>query len=216
MATFQAALFDMDGLLFDSERIGLREMIAAAAEQGIVMEQEPVLQTIGKTIESARQVYTHWYPALDYNQLRDAFTRRMHDLAQKGEMPLKEGVFELLDALKTRHIPMAVASSSGESTIRVYLDKAGILPYFDALVSGVNVAHSKPAPDIFLAAAEKLGADPARCLVLEDSYNGVKAGRAAGCTVCMVPDVLPYLDELNPYVDHLLCSLTQVIPLLEA
>jgi HAD superfamily hydrolase (TIGR01509 family) len=213
---FKAALFDMDGLLFDSERIGLIEMIAAAGEQGILMEEEPVRATIGKTIESAKEVYMQWYPTLDYDALRDAFTRRMHALAEKGEMPLKEGVHKLLEALKNKGIPMAVASSSGEETIRSYLDHAGILHYFDVLVSGVDMPRSKPFPDIFLAAAQRLGTKPEDCLVLEDSYNGVKAGRAAGCTVCMVPDVLPYLDELEPYVDHLLPSLLQVIPLLNA
>ena len=213
---FKAALFDMDGLLFDSERIGLIEMIAAAGEQGIQMEEEPVRATIGKTIESAKEVYMQWYPTLDYNALRDAFTRRMHALAQSGEMPLKEGVVELLEALKSKGIPMAVASSSGEDTIRSYLDHAGILHYFDALVSGVDMPRSKPFPDIFLAAAKRLDVNPEDCLVLEDSYNGVKAGRAAKCTVCMVPDILPYYDELKPYVDHLLPSLQQVIPLFNA
>lgn len=216
MAAFQAALFDMDGLLFDSERIGIIEMIAAAKEQGIDLAEEPVRSTIGMTIEAAKKVYMAWAPDLDYDALRISFTNRMHHLAAAGQMPLKEGVHELLETMKTLAMPMAVASSSGEDTIRVYLDKAGILSYFSVLVSGVDMPHSKPAPDIFLAAAEKLGVKAEHCLVLEDSYNGVKAGRAAGCTVCMVPDVLPYLDELKPFVDHVLPSLTHVIPLLEA
>lgn len=215
MATFKAALFDMDGLLFDSERIGLIEMIAAGKEQGIHMEEEPVRATIGKTIEAAKQVYMDWYPALDYDALRISFTRRMQTLAAEGNMPLKDGVHELLEALKAKGIPMAVASSSDENTIRSYLEHAGILPYFSALVSGVDMPRSKPAPDIFLAAADRLGAIPEDCLVLEDSYNGVKAGRAAGCTVCMVPDILPYYDELKPYVDHLLPSLRHVIALFD-
>ena len=216
MAKFKAALFDMDGLLFDSERIGLIEMIAAGREQGIDMEEEPVRATIGKTIEAAKQVYMEWYPALDYDALRISFTNRMQQLAATGNMPLKEGVRELLEVLKAHKIPMAVASSSEESTIRSYLENAGILHYFDALVSGVDMPHSKPAPDIFLAAADKLHVDPRDCLVLEDSYNGVKAGRAAHCTVCMVPDILPYYDELSPFVDHLLPSLRHVIPLFTA
>lgn len=206
----------MDGLLFDSERIGIIEMIAAAKEQGIALAEEPVRSTIGMTIEAAKKVYMAWAPELDYDALRISFTTRMHHLAATGQMPLKEGVHELLEEMKRLQLPMAVASSSGEDTIRVYLDKAGILPYFSVLVSGVDMPRSKPAPDIFLAAADKLGVRPEYCLVLEDSYNGVKAGRAAGCTVCMVPDVLPYHDELKPFVDHVLPSLTHVIPLLEA
>lgn len=216
MVNFKAALFDMDGLLFDSERIGLIEMIAAGKEQGIHMEEEPVRATIGMTIEGAKKIYMDWYPQLDYDALRISFTRRMQHLGTTGQMTLKDGVIPLLEELKKRQIPMAVASSSDEDTIRVYLDKAGLLPYFQVLVSGVDMPHSKPAPDIFLAAAERLHVAPEDCLVLEDSYNGVKAGRAAGCTVCMVPDVLPYYDELKPYVDHLLPSLTHVIDLFQS
>lgn len=216
MAHIQAVLFDMDGLLFDSERIGIIEMIQSAAEQGFSVLPEHVKLTLGVTVAAGRQVYARYYPGLDYDRMHDTFVERMCALAKKGQMPLKEGALELLNALKEKGIPCAVASSSPEELIRTYVENAGLLPYFDLLISGNAVAHSKPAPDIFLAAAEKLQADPARCIVLEDSYNGVKAGRAAGCTVIMVPDQLPYLDELKPHVDHVLPTLRHVIPLLEA
>lgn len=216
MAHIQAALFDMDGLLFDSERIGVVEMIESAREQGFTITAEHVKMTLGTTREAGRQVYAAYYPQLDYDQMHATFIRRMCALAEKGQMPLKEGVLPLLTALKAKGISCAVASSSGEELIRSYVENAGILPYFDLLISGNSVRHSKPEPDIFLAAAHKLQSDPARCIVLEDSYNGVKAGKAAGCTVIMIPDLLPYQDELQPYVDHVLPTLAHVIPLLEA
>ena len=124
------------------------------------------------------------------------------------------GALKLLKALRERNIPMAVASSSGQSTISVYLHSVGVIAYFDALITGSGLP-SKPAPDVFLKAASALGAEPKRCLVLEDSLNGIKAGRAAGMTVMMVPDVFPYTDDLAPYVDHVAPDLAAVIPLLD-
>ena len=137
------------------------------------------------------------------------------NLAKKGKIPLKQGALELLKALRERNIPMAVASSSGQSTISVYLHSVGVIAYFDTLITGSGLP-SKPAPDVFLKAASALGAEPKRCLVLEDSLNGIKAGRAAGMTVMMVPDVFPYTDDLAPYVDHVAPDLAAVIPLLDA
>ena len=102
--------------------------------------------------------------------------------------------------------------AGGIETIRAFLAADGVLDAFDALVTA-NGLPSKPAPDVFLKAAAALSADPAHCLVWEDSINGVKAGRAAGMTVCMVPDQMPFTEELRPFCDHVLPDLAAVIPL---
>lgn len=213
MAHFQAVLFDMDGLLIDSERIGCDVVSQVAAEMGYQITPQQATLTLGVSRDGSRKLYAQHFPGLDYDHLHNMFEQKMHRLALEGRLPLKTGAAQLLSFLKEKGIPMAVASSSSETIIRTYLDKAGVLHYFDIVVSGQTVAHSKPAPDIFLKAARMLQADPRHCLVLEDSYNGVKAGRAANCTVCMIPDVLPFVDELKPYVDHVLPSLADVIPL---
>ena len=112
-------------------------------------------------------------------------------------VPKKPGLDELLAWLDANHIPMAVASSSRVHVIEGNLNNWGLTHYFKALVSGQQVKHSKPDPEIFLLAAEKLGTDPAHTLVLEDSYNGVRAGAAGGFVTVMVPDLLPADDEMR-------------------
>lgn len=212
---FQAVIFDMDGLLMDSERVGLTVMHECGLLQGCDIPVDMVRETIGSNKQSSSDFYHQFFPALDTDRLFLDFKNAMCDLAKQGKIPLKAGARELLDALKARRIPMAVASSSGLGTIRVYLESAGILSYFIEIVTGSGLP-SKPAPDVFLKAAAALNAKPEACLVLEDSIHGVQAGRAAGMTVIMIPDVIPYTEELKPFCDRVLPDLSAVIPLLEA
>lgn len=211
--SFQAVIFDMDGLLMDSERVGLDVMHDCGSLQGYDIPVAMVRETIGSNKQSSSDLYHRFFPALDTDRLFLDFKNAMGDLAKQGKIPLKKGARELLEAIKSRGLPMAVASSSGQSTISVYLHSVGVIDFFDALITGSGLT-SKPAPDIFLKAAATLRAEPEKCLVLEDSLNGIKAGRAAGMTVVMVPDVFPYTDDLAPYVDHVMPDLAAVIPLL--
>lgn len=209
----KAVLFDMDGLLMDSEWTGLEGIHACALRQGVDVPVEISKQCIGITSKASSDLLHAHFPLLDTERLFADFALYMHGKAERGEIPLKKGARELLGRLQEKHIPSAVASSSKMETIRLYLDSVGITPSFQVLLSASGMP-SKPAPDVFLLAAEKLGVRPEECLVLEDSYNGVKAGRAAGMQVCMVPDVLPYVEELKPFVDHVLPDLEQVMELI--
>ena len=211
--SFQAVIFDMDGLLMDSERVGLDVMHECGLLQDYNIPVEMVRETIGSNKQSSSDYYHRFFPDLDTDRLFLDFKDAMCDLAKRGKIPLKKGARELLEEIKRQNIPMAVASSSGQATIGIYLDSVGVIAYFDALITG-NGLPSKPAPDIFLKAAAALNAEPEKCMVLEDSINGIKAGRAAGMTVGMVPDVFPYTEDLAPYVDHVLPDLSAVIPLL--
>lgn len=211
--SFQAVIFDMDGLLMDSEVVGLTVMHECGLLQGYDIPVDMVRETIGSNKQSSSDYYHSFFPALDTDRLFLDFKDAMCALAKQGKIPLKKGASALLEAIKSKSIPMAVASSSGQATIAAYLDSVGVTAYFDALITG-NGLPSKPAPDIFLKAAAALNAAPEKCLVLEDSINGIKAGRAAGMTVAMIPDVFPYTDDLAPFVDHVLPDLSAVIPLL--
>lgn len=211
----EAVIFDMDGLLTDSERIALSVIHEAGRQQGFDIPLSLIEKTIGATVAWASDLYHQSFPLLNTEKLFHDFRKFMHQLAQEGKIPLKKGARALLCALKEAAIPRAVASSSPLATIQLYLAQADILSDFQHLQSGGGDIPSKPAPDIFLIAAEKLGVPPERCLVLEDSVNGVKAGRAAGMQVCMVPDLIPFHSDLAPYCDYVLDDLEQVIPLVK-
>ena len=211
-----AVIFDMDGLIMDSERIGISVIHEEGKKQGFNIPHALIKKTLGATPASSSEIYHRHFPHLETQVLFHNFHDSMRELAAEGKIPLKKGVKELLAALDEKNIPRAVASSSPLPIIELYLSKAGILSSFQHLQSGGNGILSKPAPDIFLVSARALGADPAACLVLEDSANGVKAGRAAGMQVCMVPDQIPFHPDLAPYCDHVLDDLTAVIPLLQA
>ena len=211
----KAVVFDMDGLLVDSEYEGLFVLQNCGRKQGVEIDLEHIKSTLGTTYAFSIALYNRLYPQMDAVQLFVDFKEEMRKMAEAGKIPLKKGAKELLDFAKAHQIPCAVASSSPRPLVNTYLDNAGVLSYFSAFVTGDLGLPSKPAPDMFLNAAEALNTDPAHCLVLEDSVNGVKAGRAAGMVVGMVPDVLPYKEELKPFCDHVLPDLFAVIPLLE-
>lgn len=211
-----AVIFDMDGLITDSERVALSVVHRAGEAQGYDFPMPMIESFIGVTSYYACDILHKAYPGIDAQKVFADFRLFMHELAKEGKIPLKKGVKELLAALKAKNIPRAVASSSPISTIELYLSQAGILDCFQHLQAGGGDIPSKPAPDIFLIAAEALGVKPEDCLVLEDSVNGVKAGRAAGMQVCMVPDLIPFHEDLAPYCDYVKDDLTQVIPLLQA
>lgn len=117
-------------------------------------------------------------------------------------VPCKKGLKELLATLEDMGLPRIVASSSPRNMIEMNLQTTGTARYFHDVVSGTEVAHSKPAPDTFLVAAKKLHLDPHDCLVLEDSFNGVRAGRAAGCVTVMVPDLMQPTEEIAQLYDR--------------
>lgn len=207
-----AAIFDMDGLLIDSERAGLEGIRACGRMQGLELPPEMILRTIGATSAVGGEIYRQAFPTIDTARLYADFRAYMHGLAERGQLPLKKGARELLAHLRQRGTPCAVASSSPRVTVELYLKSTGIRPFFAALSTGEVGVPSKPAPDIFLRAAQALGVAPAECLVLEDSYNGIRAGRAAGMQVCMVPDLIPYASHMAPYCDAVLPDLTAAIP----
>ena len=214
--SIQAVIFDMDGLLTDSESVGLTVMRQCGFLQNKDISLDLIRQTLGSNAEAASRLYHQTDPQIDTDKLFRDFRIAMHEMALQGKIPLKKGARELLSFLKERNIPRAVASSSGMDTIRIYLEKANVLSDFTALItsSGCEGMASKPAPDIFLKAASALHTAPESCLVLEDSINGVKAGRAAKMAVAMIPDMIPYSQALAPYCDWVLPDLSAVIPLL--
>jgi HAD superfamily hydrolase (TIGR01509 family) len=192
-----AVLFDMDGLMFDSERLILRAWQRAMADFGYAASEQVFLASVGTTVESTnrllRAAYGPDFPLDATNDRTGEYT--WQEVDEQG-VPLKPGLLALLDYLEAQGIPKAVASSSDLVSIDRLLASAGLTQRFAAVAAGDEVVHGKPAPDIFLLAAQRLGVKPARCLVLEDSDPGARAAHAAGMAVIIVPDIKPPTNEV--------------------
>ncbi len=190
----QGAIFDMDGLLIDSETIWQGEWYAIAAERGVTLPEDFPARMCGTGGARTREVVRSCYRTDDPEPILRECSERVHRLEKDG-VPLMPGVHTILNGLRAQGCRIAVASSSPMEMIERNLRLDGIEGCFDELVSGRTVAHGKPAPDVFLLAAERIGVPPERCWVFEDSLNGVEAGWRAGCRTVMIPDKVPPTDE---------------------
>ena len=210
-------IFDMDGTMFDTERMWATFWEPALAALGLPYREGLAEAARGTAGVTTRNVVRQFYgPDCDAEAIVDSLHRVADEVFFSAPVPKKPGLDALLAWLKARHIPMAVASSSREAMIRHNLDVWGLTQDFTAIVSGQHVAHSKPDPEIFLLTAQKMGVKPARCLVLEDSYNGVRAGAAGGFVTVMVPDLVPADDEMKRLYTMECASLEEVLEKLKA
>lgn len=194
----KGAIFDMDGLLLDSERLYQRCWHQLASDRGLTLPPDFASMITGSGPKKARLVLSRCYPGDDPEALTRECMAMMVEL-EKTDLQLKPGAADLLPALKKAGYRLAVASSSPKDMVHTNLVRTGIDGYFDALVSGDEVSRGKPDPDIFLLAAERLGLLPGECYVLEDSPNGLLAARAAGCTPVMIPDLVPPAPEFTGF-----------------
>lgn len=210
-------IFDMDGTMFDTERMWATFWEPALAALGLPYREGLAEAARGTAGVTTRNVVRQFYgPDCDAEAIVDSLHRVADEVFFSAPVPKKPGLDALLAWLKARHIPMAVASSSREAIIRHNLDVWGLTQDFTAIVSGQHVAHSKPDPEIFLLTAQKLDVEPSRCLVLEDSYNGVRAGAAGGFVTVMVPDLVPADDEMKRLYTMECASLEEVLEKLKA
>jgi HAD superfamily hydrolase (TIGR01509 family) len=194
----QAVIFDLDGLLVDTESLAMRALESAAPEFGIIAPQWFRHSLIGISADQCLLMvldrFGETFPAEDY--LARA-SREMEALVSRGELKCKPGAIELLQRIDEVGLPKAVATSSSRAKAMLHLRHVELLERFDAIVTRDDVAKGKPAPDLFLEAARRVGVPPVRCVVLEDSHNGVRAASAAGACVIMVPDLLAATDEMR-------------------
>ena len=213
---FEAILFDMDGLLFDTETLYLALGKPVLEEMGYAAPETVMLQTIGASSKKAAEVFRKAYgDSFDAPQFSRLFTERSDQYLTQNGVPLKPGAAQLLLHLRSRNYRMAVASSSRTETVRQLVGLAGFSDCFDALVGCDQVARAKPAPDLYLAAAEKVGASPERCLALEDSPMGIQSALAAGCITVIVPDHIAPPPELAAKAHAVLDSLFEVPAVLQ-
>ena len=193
----QAVIFDMDGLIFDTEPLIRRAVQLAARSVGFDVSDAFYGSMIGVPgPEFDIQVQRHLGSTFPFSDYRAAYRGEWSRLLQQ-DIPIKPGAVELLARLRQLRLPLGLATSSGRETAEQHLRLSGLRHHFDVVVTRNDVTRGKPHPDLFLKAADELGISPNRCLVLEDSHNGIRAAVAAGCLPVMVPDLLEATDEMR-------------------
>lgn len=210
-----AVIFDMDGIIFDTERLYIESWKAVAREYDLNNVTDMAYRIIGVNDIMSRKVFTEYYQGTrDYDQCRKRVSEVFHS-RYDGKIPVKPGVHEILAFLRERNIPVALASSTRIETVQRELKEAGLYQAFDHIIGGDMIKQSKPAPDIFLAAAEKLQEAPENCYVLEDSHNGIRAAAAAGMHPIMVPDLLEVTEEMQELAETVCPTLYKAIDYLD-
>jgi HAD superfamily hydrolase (TIGR01509 family) len=214
--TPKAVVFDMDGLLCDTEVVYRDSMFATAREHGHEMPLSLFKSMIGLPGPSSdRKVLDHFGEDFPLQAFNERVMEHV-DLACEAGIALKAGVIELLDHLDELGLPRAIATSSSHRGVEAHLSKSGIIPRFNTIVARGDYALGKPNPEPFLTAAGRLGIDPRDCLALEDSHNGVRAAAAAGMMTIMVPDLLDPTEEMRGLCIRIAADLHEVEALIRA
>ena len=188
---FDAVVFDMDGVIFDSERAILLCWKEIAQKRGFSNIEETFYKCIGVTNARTKEIVLEDYGQdFPYDEVDSEAMVLFKERYSDGRLPLKQGVNELLEYLKDNKIKIALASSTRREKVLLQLEAAGILKYFEKIVAGDMVERSKPAPDIYLKACEELGVEPQKAYAIEDSHNGIRSASAAklstGYGLCII------------------------------
>ncbi|MGL4696860.1 HAD family hydrolase [Enterococcus larvae] len=213
MKKFDGVIFDMDGLLFDTELIYYESSQKIADLMGFPYSKELYLKFLGVSDEEVQENYHIIFKEYGKEKIEEFIQRSYADTIEafeSGKVPMKQGVRELLDYLEEQQIPKMVASSNVRPAIELLLKNADIFDRFEGIVSAEDVSRAKPDPEIFRKAVGFLKTEPEKTLILEDSSHGVTAAHAAGIPVIMVPDLLQPDEELRSKTLHVLESLIDV------
>lgn len=208
----KGVIFDMDGTMFDTERLLTVAWDKAAKKMGVVISSELMEACRGKSPEAiGKLLKVEFGEDFDYDRICLLKNNIYHEMIKENGVPIKKGLKELLEFLKEEKIPAAVATSTGRASAEKILKMAGVYENLAAHMYGDMLKASKPEPDIFLAAAKKLGQKPEDCVVIEDSVSGVLAGKAAGGYVIYIPDIMEVTEDVKEGITAELPQLSCVI-----
>jgi HAD superfamily hydrolase (TIGR01509 family) len=206
-----AFIFDMDGLMLDSERISNQAWQKAATDFGYDFTDEMIRECVGYSLVLSELLQKKFlgqdYP---FQKIRDKKVVYFEESIKQNGIPIKKGLLPLLDLLESKQIRKAVASSTVQPYVNQRLQNTHVFHRFDAIISGSEVGKAKPAPALFLEAARLMGVDSRQCLVLEDTSVGVKAAEAAGMPMILVPDIAPLPPEIRSMAVGVFLSLDEV------
>ncbi|MDE5930953.1 MAG: HAD family phosphatase [Lachnospiraceae bacterium] len=193
----KVVIFDMDGVIFDSEQLVLDSWETVGKKYGIPDVGKTLTDCIGTSKVKTREiVYEHYGKDFDFEKYSKEASLLFHEYVKENGLPVKKGVRELLQYLKEEEVPVGLASSTRLAVVEEELKQAALYDYFRVVVGGDQLKRSKPEPDIYLMTCEKMGVSPENAYAVEDSYNGIRAAHSAGMMPIMVPDLLPATEEM--------------------
>lgn len=212
----EAVIFDMDGVIFDSERLVYQNWLELGPEYGFNSLDTVFYKIIGTNMKYTEQVFREEYGEdIPYKEFRDKARERYFEHIEIYGIPIKKGVKELLEYLKGKGYKIGLASSTSIETVTKELKMSGLYGYFDVIVGGNLIKRSKPEPDIYLTACNMLGVEPRKAIAIEDSYNGIRAAFAAKMYPIMVPDMVSANDEMIEMAYKIKSDLIEVKELIE-
>ncbi len=211
----KGVISDMDGVILDSEKLYVRFWCEAGQFYGFPFERKHALGIRSMARPFAIERLQGWFgDSFDYDTVRNKRIELMNAYVEKHGIEAKPDAEKLLSYLKEKGIAVALATATPKDRAEEYLRRVGLLQYFDEVVSARMVKNGKPAPDIYLFAAEKLGLKPEECMALEDSQNGIRSANAAGCKTVMVPDLDGPTEEIMPLLYDVADGLWDVVRIL--
>ena len=208
----KGAVFDMDGLMLDTEKLLVRFWKESAKEYGYDMTEENVfeIRSLSRkySVPLLKSIFGEDFP---FNEIRSRRINLMNEYIDTYGFDVKKGLFELLDFLKKNNYLIAVATATDRERAEHYLKKIDAYKYFNAVICGDMVRNGKPEPDIYITASKELGLMPEECVAFEDSPNGIKSAYSAGCKVIMIPDLTQPDDNIKPMLDGVYESLDKAV-----
>ncbi len=210
-------IFDMDGLIFDTEKLLMKFWIEASEFYGFKMKKEHVLGIRSLSAKlAAPKLHGIFGKDFNFEAVRNKRISLMNSYIAENGIDKKYGIDELLQYLSKNKYKRAIATSTDYERTKMYLESSSLFNQFDEIICGPMVPNSKPAPDIYLKAAEALNLNPEDCMALEDSPNGITAAYSAGCIPVMIPDLSEPDEEIKGKLFTWKNSLLEIIPLLES